>query len=166
MLRALLSLIVAVLALAGCTGVKPSTGQAPDLGGELLTGGTFDPATVRGKVVVVNFWASWCPPCRAEADDLEKTYEQTKAKGVAFIGVNTRDERDAAKAFLVGRGTYPNLVDPAGKVALRFDVPPTAIPSTIIIGRDGTIAAVFRRPVVQSELQPLVEQLAGGATGG
>lgn len=54
---------------------------APKLAGELLTGGSYDVATARGQVVVVNFWGSWCAPCRAEADDLEATYQATKGSG-------------------------------------------------------------------------------------
>ena len=62
--------------------------------GALLTGGTYDVAADRGTVVVVNFWGSWCSPCRAEAADLERTYAATKARGVTFVGVNSRDDRD------------------------------------------------------------------------
>jgi peroxiredoxin len=133
--------------------------------GELLDGGSYDIAGDRGKVVVVNFWGSWCPPCRAEADDLEKTFTATKAKGVAFIGVNTRDDRDAAKAFERGRVTFPSVYDPDGKVALKFDVTQVTTPSTLILDRQGRIAIALRRPTVVSELQPLVERVAAEETG-
>ena len=86
---------------------------------------------------MVNFWGSWCAPCRAEADDLEKTYQATKAKGVAFLGVNSRDGRDAAKAFERGRVTYPSIFDPSSKVALEFDVTQVTTPSTLILDRRG-----------------------------
>ena len=133
--------------------------------GELLDGGSYDIADDRGKVVVVNFWGSWCSPCRAEADDLEKTYNATKDKGVAFIGVNSRDDRDAAKAFERGRVTFPSVYDPNAKVALKFDVTQVSTPSTLILDRQGRIAIALRRPTVVSELQPLVERVAAEETG-
>ena len=132
--------------------------QVTEVSGELLDGGTYDVASDRGKVVVVNFWGSWCNPCRAEADDLENTYQATKDKGVAFIGVNVQDDRDAAKAFERGRATYPSVFDPAGKVALTFDISNASMPATLILDRQGRIAFALRKATVVSELQPLVER--------
>jgi peroxiredoxin len=133
--------------------------------GELLDGGSYDITDDRGKVVVVNFWGSWCSPCRAEADDLEKTFAATKDKGVTFIGVNSRDDRDAAKAFERGRVTFPSVYDPTAKVALKFDVTQVSTPSTLILDRQGRIAIALRRATTVGELQPLVERVAAEETG-
>ncbi|MFV2115071.1 TlpA family protein disulfide reductase [Micromonospora sp. LOL_025] len=133
----------------------------PELVGTLLDGSRFDWAPLRGNVVVANFWASWCAPCRAETDDLEAVYRATREAGVAFLGINTRDGKDAASAFAQGRVTYPSLFDPPGRVALQFrDLPPNTIPATVILDRKGRIAVVIRRAVVQSELEQVVAQLA------
>ena len=131
-----------------------------DITGELLDGGTYTLSQDRGKVVVVNFWGSWCAPCRAEADDLEKTYQATKAEGVTFLGVNTRDDRDAAKAFERGRVTYPSMYDVDSKVALRFDVTQSSTPATLILDRQGRIAVAIRKPTTVTQLRPLVERIA------
>jgi peroxiredoxin len=139
--------------------------QVTDVTGELLDGGTYDVADDRGRVVVVNFWGSWCNPCRAEADDLEQTYQATKDKGVAFVGVNTRDDRDSAIAFERGRVTYPSVYDPDSKVALKFDVTQATTPSTLILDRQGRIAMAMRRATIASELQPLVERVAAEGPG-
>jgi peroxiredoxin len=139
--------------------------QVDAVRGELLDGGSYDIADDRGKVVVVNFWGSWCSPCRAEADDLEKTFTNTKDKGVTFIGVNSRDDRDAAKAFERGRVTFPSVYDPNAKVALQFDVTQVSTPSTLILDRQGRIAIALRGPTVVSQLQPLVERVAAEETG-
>ena len=133
--------------------------KAADVTGELLDGGSYDVAQDRGKVVVVNFWGSWCPPCRAEADDLETTFQATKAQGVTFIGINSRDGRDAAKAFEKGRVTFPSIYDPDGEVALRFDVTQVSTPSTLILDKQGRIAVGLRRAITAAELQPLVERV-------
>ncbi|MEV6631485.1 TlpA disulfide reductase family protein [Actinoplanes sp. NPDC051470] len=138
--------------------------QVEDVTGELLDGGTYDVAADRGKVVVVNFWGSWCNPCRAEADDLEQTFQATKAKGVSFIGVNSRDDRDAARDFERGRVTYPSVFDPDGKVALKFDVNQVSTPQTLILDREGKIAVALRRATVVTELRPLVERVAAERT--
>jgi thiol-disulfide isomerase/thioredoxin len=132
---------------------------AAEVTGELLDGGSYDVAQDRGKVVVVNFWGSWCPPCRKEAADLEKTYQATKPQGVAFIGINSRDGRDAAKAFEQGRVTFPSVYDPDGEVALKFDVTQVSTPSTLILDKQGRIAIGLRRATTAAELQPLVERV-------
>ena len=119
----------------------------------------------RGKVVVVNFWGSWCSPCRAEADDLEGTYQATKAKNVTFIGVNSRDDKDAAKAFERGRVTYPSIFDPNGSVALKFDVTQVSTPATLILDRQGRIAAGIRGATTIGVLQPVVERIAAEGNG-
>ena len=79
--------------------------------------------------------------------------------------MNTRDDRDAAKAFERGRVTFPSVYDPDGKVALKFDVTQVTTPSTLILDRQGRIAIALRRPTVVSELQPLVERVAAEETG-
>jgi thiol-disulfide isomerase/thioredoxin len=134
--------------------------DAPEAAGELLDGTAYDLASARGRVVVVNFWGSWCSPCRAEAKELEQTYQATKATGVEFLGINNRDDRDAAIAFEKGRVTYPSLFDPANRLGLDFEIPPGATPSTVILDREGRIALVIRRSVLASELTPLVQRVA------
>lgn len=139
--------------------------KAPSVSGTLLgSGRTLSLASLRGHVVVINYWASWCNPCAAEAPDLEQVYQATKGQGVKFVGVNIRDQRDAAKAFVQGRGmTYPTWFDPAGKVALAFRVvPPNTIPATIIVDAKGRIAAVQRGAILADKLRPMVEKVARG----
>jgi thiol-disulfide isomerase/thioredoxin len=136
-----------------------------DVKGDLLDGTSYDLAADRGKVVVVNFWGSWCAPCRAEADDLEKTFQETQPKGVAFLGIDSRDDRDAAKAFVRGRSTYPSIYDFDGKVALEFDVTQTATPQTLIIDRQGRIAYAIRDATVYTQLLPMVQKVAAEGNG-
>ncbi|MFI6077643.1 TlpA disulfide reductase family protein [Actinoplanes sp. NPDC051343] len=136
-----------------------------DVKGQLLDGTSYDLAGDKGKVVVVNFWGSWCAPCRAEADDLEKTYQETKSKGVAFLGIDSRDDKDAAKAFVRGRATYPSIYDSDGKVALQFDVTQVATPQTLVLDRQGRIAYAIRDATVYTQLLPMVQRVAAEANG-
>ncbi|PZV96216.1 Thiol-disulfide isomerase or thioredoxin [Micromonospora phaseoli] len=172
----LLGAVTATVALAGCTAdgresacdsaggiVECSPDQrsaAPKITGELLPGGTYDVANQRGQVVVVNFWGSWCAPCRAEADDLENTYQATRASGVTFLGINVQDSRDKAIAFEEGRVSYPSIFDPGSRLALAMDIPPNTIPATVVLDREGRIATVIRAAVKQEGLQPIVERIA------
>jgi thiol-disulfide isomerase/thioredoxin len=134
--------------------------EPPEVAGELLSGGTYDLADDRGRVVVVNFWGSWCGPCRAEAPDLEATYQATRDAGVRFLGINIQDPRDKALAFEEGRVTYPSIFDPGSRLALAFDIPPNSIPATIVLDREGRIAVVIRRAVLRKDLEPIVARIA------
>ncbi|WP_320067393.1 TlpA disulfide reductase family protein [Micromonospora sp. RTGN7] len=172
----LLAAVTTTAALAGCSSgsqeercantdgviecAPDQRSAAPKLAGELLTGGSYDVTNDRGQVVVVNFWGSWCAPCRAEADDLEATYQATKASGVTFLGINVQDNRDKAIAFEEGRVTYPSIFDPPSRLALGFDISPTTIPATVVLDRDGKVAVVIRSAVTQERLRPVVERIA------
>lgn len=174
-------------ALTGCTGtnavsdgsggpqLKPldtaSTGllrivdrsPAPTLRGETLDGAKLDVADFRGKVVIVNFWASWCPPCRAESASLVKVANDNAASGVQFVGVNIKDERSAALRFDdVHDVPYPSLFDQPGVLLTRFrKLVPQVPPTTLLIDRQGRVAGLFRGGVTETELSGPVQALAG-----
>lgn len=135
---------------------------APELAGELLSGGALSTADLAGAVVVVNVWASWCAPCRAEAPDLQAVWDATADGGVQFVGLNTRDSQAAARSFVRRfELTYPQLLDPDGRLQLLFrdTLPPQAIPSTIVVDKQGRVAARALGAVSQSTLLGLIEPL-------
>lgn len=135
---------------------------APQIKGTTLDGKPFTLADLRGDVAVVNFWASWCAPCRAEAPTLEKIHEETKGSGVRFLGIDVKDGKGNAQAFVRNlKITYPSLYDQAGQIALGFrDVPPNAVPSTLIIDRQGRVAGRVIGSVSYSRLHDLVTKVA------
>ena len=130
--------------------------------GDLLDGGRYDLASARGRVVVLNFWASWCAPCRLEAPELAATFQATKDLRVDFVGVDIRDTHDAATSFTADfHIPYPSLYDPPGRIALAFrEVNPSVIPTTVVVDRSGAVAAVFRKAVTRTELEPVVRGVA------
>lgn len=133
---------------------------APAVSGSTVDGGTLSLADQRGKVVVLNFWAEWCPPCNAESPALEQVYRSTKDSGVAFIGVNSRDERDKARAYEQDHLSYPSLFDPTGRVALKFPDVAVTLPTTIVIDRSGRVAAAIHDAVTADGLTKVVSQIA------
>lgn len=101
--------------------------------------GKLSLASLRGKVVVVNFWAAWCEPCKEEAPRLESAWRRHRDRGVAFVGVDTNDYSGDAKGFLERYGvTYPNVHDGNGRVLTKYGGLP--IPRTFIVGRNGLLA--------------------------
>lgn len=137
---------------------------APPLAGELLSGdGTLDVADLRGQVVVVNIWGSWCPPCRAETDDLEQVYQETRDElGVEFVGINIQDLREQAISFTRGRMSYPSIYDYSFELGFGFDEPPAPVspPATLVLDRDGGVAAAVYRVIGKVELEQLVQRVA------
>jgi len=142
---------------------------APELTGATLDGGTFTLSDHLGEVVVLNVWASWCAPCRAEADDLQAVWSQVQGGGVQFVGLNTRDSQAAASAFVDRFGvTYPIVLDTDGSKQLLFheSLPPAAIPSTLVIDAEGRVAARAIGEVDRSALLGLIEPLLAPAAAG
>lgn len=142
---------------------------APEVSGETLEGEQVSLADHRGEVVVLNFWASWCGPCRSESPVLNEVYNEHRENGVRFLGVNIKDDRTAAKAFArKEKLEYPSLYDQPGKVsqAFRDTVPPNAIPSTLVIDREGRIAGKVIGETNYNQLsnlvKPVVEKGGGG----
>jgi thiol-disulfide isomerase/thioredoxin len=117
-----------------------------------------------GDVVVINVWGQWCAPCRTEMPQLQQVYDATKSSGVAFLGIDVRDNnRDAPVDFVTDRNiTFPSIYDPAMRTMIAFGgrYPTTVIPSTIVLDRQHRVAAVFLRELLAEDLQPVVERLA------
>jgi thiol-disulfide isomerase/thioredoxin len=135
---------------------------APAAVGVDLNGDPLKLSDFAGEVVVLNVWASWCAPCRAEASALEEVAVQFEGKGVQFIGLNTRDSQAAAQAFVRNYDvTYPSLVDTDGRIQLLFNdsLPPQAIPSTIVIDQQGKVAARALGTVTSATLRAMIEPL-------
>ncbi|MFV0128411.1 TlpA family protein disulfide reductase [Streptomyces sp. HMX112] len=151
----------------GVATVAKGERRAPGkLAGETLAGGRLDVADLRGKVVVMNIWGSWCTPCRAEAKHFAKVSKEYKAKGVEFVGINVRDSnKQTAVNFEKDFGIeYPSLYDPISKLILngfpKGTLNPQGIPSTIVLDRDGKIAARALTALNEERLRSLIAPLA------
>jgi thiol-disulfide isomerase/thioredoxin len=126
---------------------------------------TISTQEFRGKVVVINVWGSWCPPCRKEAPDLQAASVETKDIA-QFVGITSKDYDPApAQAFVRSfKITYPSIYDPTGKVLLAFagKLPPSAIPSTMIIDREGRLAVRVLSEVSKITLVDMINDVADG----
>jgi thiol-disulfide isomerase/thioredoxin len=182
-------LLAAVAVLAGCsTGSDAAvyggsfTFVSPDGKVELsypeaerqtvapMSGSSVDDAAVTistddypGQAVVLNFWGSWCNPCRAEADDLNAAATELAPLGVQFVGLNVKDSRAPAADFEAAKQTpYPSIFDPAMRTMLSLRGYPTSgIPSTIVLDEQHRVAQIWLRPVTRTELVAAVKSIVG-----
>jgi len=135
---------------------------APSFSGKLLGGGTFSSSALHGKVAVLNFWGSWCAPCRVETPQFQQVYAQVHGKGVDFLGLNVKETSEQFPQAFVDRFHigFPSIYDPRGEVALAFrDYPASAIPSTIVLDRQNRVAAVYTGSVAQQDLRRVLDRV-------
>jgi len=131
---------------------------APEFALSLFDGGALSLADLRGSVVVVNFWASWCAPCRDEAPVLERVWLEYEDQGVVFVGVNFRDVPAKAVAFIEEFDiTYPNGLDPYNRVSRAYGI--TGVPETFLIAKDGRLAEHHIGPITEAGLRAALEVL-------
>jgi thiol-disulfide isomerase/thioredoxin len=141
---------------------------APDFTGTTLTGSPVSFTAYRGQVVVVNFWGSWCAPCREEAPMLAVTAQQYRPDGVTFLGVDVRDTTASALAFTRNFGIpYPSVADPSSQITLDFTgvVPIAGTPTTLVVDRTGHIAGAVFGTATQQELTDILAQVTGKTAG-
>ncbi|MBI4337469.1 MAG: TlpA family protein disulfide reductase [Chloroflexi bacterium] len=173
----IVGVVIGVVALVGLmawgmANRQPATGRsgftrvgkpAPDFALTLFGGGDFQLAQQRGKPVIINFWASWCVPCREEAPLLERTWRAYRDKGVVFVGVDIQDSESDARAYLREfNNTYPNGPDFSGKVTIDYGV--VGIPVTFFVSKDGVIARRFVGAISEGQLTGWIEELLAGVT--
>ena len=128
--------------------------------GTLIGGGTYRLAADRGKVVLINFWASWCAPCVTESPMLESVYRSLADRGVGFVGIDVKDERQAAQAFIADKHmTYPMVYDEPARTALELNIPAGGLPVTTLIDRAGRVAAVYLGAVQRADVTAVLHRL-------
>jgi thiol-disulfide isomerase/thioredoxin len=149
----------------------------PALAGETLDGSRLDLGGIHGQVLVLNFWASWCGPCRSEQAGLQQASRDLAGKGVRFVGVDIRDQRAAAQAYeREFKTSYPSLFDPSASLTARLrDQAPAFPPATLVIDERGRVGARINGAVNggagSAELQAglladVIAQVRGGAGSG
>lgn len=169
------------LVLSACTGGVKDTGDdgfisgngeitfidpgkrqsAPELSGTDLDGKQISSADFEGKVLVVNLWGSWCPPCRKEAPELQKASTELADDNVQFLGLLTKDDPAKARAFNAKVGiTYPSIDDSGGsnQAAFADSLPSVAVPTTWVIDKNGKVAARVMGELTDATLRGLVDQ--------
>jgi peroxiredoxin len=183
-LLAVMSVAVAIVA-SGCTGkdaVDQGGGNFRFVGGttlgktyaladrkaagsftaDNLAGGKLSLSQFDGKVVVINFWATWCGPCTTETPQFDNVYRAYKSKGVAFIGIDTKDSPSSkAKSFVKDYDiTFPIVYDQTGETALRLGkIPALSLPFTVIIDKHGKVAGVYLNKMAPKDLEPVLDRL-------
>jgi thiol-disulfide isomerase/thioredoxin len=141
---------------------------APDFTATTLTGARLSFSSYRGRIVVLNFWGSWCAPCRAEAPALAGAAKQYRLAGVDFLGVDVRDTTASALAFTRNFGiAYPSVSDSSSVITLDFTavVPIAGTPTTLVIDRTGHIAGAVFGTATYQELTDILAQVTGKAAG-
>ncbi len=186
LVRVVVGLVAAALAVSGCSLLSPTEetlipvgageistdpgigmtvipaderGEPLDISGTDLSGNELSLADSRGDITVVNAWATWCAPCRAEKPEFAEVAREFDGRGVSFVGLNVQDEAEAAREFTAGT-PYPSIIDEDGALLGRIpDVPPRALPVTVILDREGRIAVRIVGPIVLGTLDDTIRSV-------
>lgn len=135
-----------------------SSGMAPDFTLTAFDSRTLTLSELRGQVVIINFWASWCPPCREEAAYLEQTWRKYKDKGVIFIGVDWVDTEKEALAYMKEFDlTYFNGPDIGTRIAQAYNI--QGVPETFYVAKNGELRGVHIGPLKSPELDDKIDEL-------
>jgi len=144
--------------ITGLSGVTMVNRPAPDFSLTTFKGVTISLEDLRGKPVVINFWASWCPPCRIEAPLLERTWRAYKNRGLIFLGVNIQDRKEDALSYIREFDiTYPNGPDPTGEITINYGV--SGLPVTFFISRKGEVVRRWVGAVEPGVLISSIEEI-------
>lgn len=137
---------------------QPEAGRAPDFVVTTFAGDEVRLADLRGQVVVLNFWASWCGPCRVEAPALQRIHERWQERGVTVLGMTYTDIDRHSLAFIEEFGlSYANAPDRSNRVAERYNI--QGVPETFLIDQQGNIARFFYAAVDEGTLEALLAEL-------
>jgi len=142
MLKVMLIILTSVLLVAGCSSQAPRVGElAPDFQLPNLEGQSISLSDFRGEPVLVNFWASWCGPCRYEMPFIQEVYEEWSASGLVMLAINQGESLSTVDDFMQsGNYSFPVLLDTQGQVADQYNI--LGIPATFFIDEDGVIQAI------------------------
>ena len=130
---------------------------------DLLSGGNYSLTSDKGSVVVLNFFASWCGPCKTETPQMDALYRERKASGVKFVGLDVKEtSHDQAVSWVDDmKISYPVVYDEKAKTAQQLGkFPLIALPATAVIDKEGRVAAIYTVPVLPADLRPVLDTLA------
>jgi peroxiredoxin len=130
--------------------------------GDLLNGGSYALRQDAGKVVVINFWATWCGPCTTETPQFDSVYRSVRDQGVDFVGIDTKEGgKDAPRAFVKdNKISYPIVWDEQARTAVALGkVPALSLPFTVLIDKQQRVAAVYLHQLTAKDLQPVLASL-------
>jgi thiol-disulfide isomerase/thioredoxin len=140
---------------------------AEPFSGSLLQGGTYRSALDSGKVTLINFWATWCPPCVIETPQLDQVYRQYKSRGVQFVGIDTKEAlRDQPRSFVREHAiSFPIVFDESGRVATQLgNLPVQGLPFSVLVDKRGRVAAVYTGRLAPADIEPVLNQLVAENT--
>lgn len=155
-----LYLLITFAIFINFSAVAEPWGRAPEFILENLNGGETSLESLKGKAVILNFWATWCVPCKIEMPLLEKTHQKYKGKGLVVIGVNYRESAPIIKSFMTKNSlSIPVLLDPEGELADEFNI--MGLPATFFINRNGDVIGSHTGLISPSTLDSWITKLLG-----
>ena len=144
--------------ITGLSGITMVNRPAPDFILTTFKGTTISLEDLRGKPAVINFWASWCPPCRIEAPLIERTWRAYKNRGLIFLGVNIQDRKEDALNYIREFNiTYPNGPDPTGEISIDYGV--SGLPVTFFVSSKGEVVRRWVGAIEKSVLISSIEEI-------